>query len=109
MTTRSFSIHIILFLLALAGCERKTRITIPKQHERFVEVYVALQKLSERYQPPATVPLDSSQAIIREYGFSRKEYDRAYAYFNEKPERWQAFYKKVLERLKQSDAASTHQ
>jgi hypothetical protein len=109
MASRFFLTIIIFITLALTRCERKNRIIIPEQHERFVEVYVALQKLGERHLPPAAVPIDSSRAIIREYGFSREEYDQAYAYFNEKPERWQAFYKEVLERIKKSNATSARQ
>ncbi len=86
-------------LILFSYCRHKTDLNIPSTQEEFIKVYVELQRLKERHPDQRILPLDSSRAIIHKYGFTREAYDSSYAYFNEKPERWEAFYKEVLDRL----------
>ena len=93
----------MILLLTHLNCKKKTDHAFPKSQERFVTVYVALQKFRESYPIQQPVPLDSLKAILQKHGFTQEEYDRSLAYFNEKPERWLSFYREVLERLQQNE------
>lgn len=100
MHLRIHKCSLIFFLLLCLNCRKETDLKIPPSQERFLKVYVELQKLRENYPVHLTLPLDSSRVIIQKYGFTREEYDSCLAYFHEKPERWEAFYQEVLDRLK---------
>lgn len=100
MRSRIRIYHLIFFLLLCSNCRKKTDLKIPTSQERFLKVYVELQKLREDYPVRLTLPKDSSRVIIQKYGFTREEYDSCFAYFNEKPERWEAFYREALDQLK---------
>lgn len=89
----------LLFILMLSNCKKETSIPLSPQHERFVQVYAELLKLKERLPPQHPGLFDSSQIILTKYRFTKEEYDRSVAYFNENPERWEAFYQEVLEQL----------
>lgn len=100
MRSRIRIYHLIFFLLLCLNCRKKTDLKIPASQERLLKVYVELQKLREDYPVRLTLPVDSSRVIIQKYGFTREEYDSCLAYFNEKPERWEAFYREALDQLK---------
>jgi len=89
----------ILFFLAFASCKNKTDVAYPSNQETFLRVYTDLVKLHERYSAQDSACIDSSQAILQKHGFTVDDYHRSLAYFNEKPERWEVFYREVLKRL----------
>jgi hypothetical protein len=91
---------LLLFFFVLINCKKETSTALSPQHERFVQVYVELLKLKERLPPQHPSLFDSSQVILTKYRFTKEEYDRSVAYFNDTPERWEAFYQEVLEQLK---------
>jgi hypothetical protein len=95
-----------MLLLWQTGCRREKESSLPDHHQRFVEVYVELQKFKQRHSDLDPIPLDSSRAIVQKYGFTKQEFENSLAYFNENPERWEMFYKQVTERLKNSKTPS---
>jgi hypothetical protein len=100
---------LIFCILYFLSCSSEHRSQIPAKHQRFVHVYIELLKLKEKGISPQKACLDSSLAILRKYQYTQEEYDRTLAYFNQKPERWEAFYKEVLEQLKRDHASSSLQ
>ena len=76
---------------------------VPSPQEKFVQVYVELVKLRERLPSTNPVFVDSSRTILKKYGLTKQEYDQNLAYFNEEPERWEAFYQEVLKRLEHKE------
>ena len=90
-----------LCLLDFIYCNKNTDSTSLKNQEQFVQVYVELVKLQDRISVQYPSFLDSSRAILGKYHFTEEEYNRSLSYLNEKPERWQTFYEKVLEQLQE--------
>ncbi|MFH1943151.1 MAG: hypothetical protein ABIL68_13690 [bacterium] len=89
-----------LIIVFLSSCQRRTNPPLSQDQKRFVQVYVQLLQVKERLTPQHPALLDSSKAILEKYHFTKEEYDKYTAYFNEKPERWEAFFKEALEQLK---------
>ena len=101
MNYRTAITLILIGLMLFASCRSKKELSLPKQQERFLNVYVELQRLRDRL-PDQVVSKDSSKAIIQKHGFTQAEFQRSLAYFNEKPERWEAFYKEAQKRLEKN-------
>jgi hypothetical protein len=95
-----YIVFTLILLLWQTGCRREKQTSLPVHQQRFVEVYVELQKFKQRHSDLDTIPLDSSRVIIQKYGFTKQEFENSLAYFNDNPERWETFYKQVTERLK---------
>ena len=98
----------LMILMLIARCQRTEERSVSETRERFIRVYVELQNLKQYHTVTDSVLLDSSRAIIDKHGFTREEYEHMLAYFNEKPERWEAFYNEVLERLERANAPYPH-
>lgn len=92
---------LFLCLLGFVSCNKNTDSTSLKNQEQFVQVYVELLKLQDSISVQQPSFLDSSRAILQKYHFTEEEYNRSLSYFDEKPERWQLFYQKVLEQLQE--------
>jgi hypothetical protein len=71
---------------------------------RVIDLYVELSKLQSTI--PANTPAyqDSAGKIIALSGLTENAYRETIAYFCEEPERWEAFYKEVLNRLKENES-----
>lgn len=106
MRPRTYIFFTLMLLLCQTGCRREKESSLPGHQQRFVEVYVELQKFKRRHSDLDPIPLDSSRAIVQKYGFTKQEFENSLTYFNENPERWEMFYKKVTERLKNSKTPS---
>jgi len=91
----------LLFLLFI-NCAKKENFSLPPHEKRFAKVYTELLKLKEQFPSDSTAFIDSSRTVLQKYGFTHEEYKQSLAYFNEKPERWEAFYQEVLRQLKKS-------
>lgn len=96
----------IIIVSLLTGCRQKNEPRLPSHQDRFVQVYVELLKLRESLPLKHPALLDSSRVILEKHHFTKEEYDHSLAYFNEKPERWEAFYREVLKRLKEENPSS---
>ena len=108
MHTRTPVFVWLMVLILIVRCQKTEEQSASENRERFIRVYVELQKLKQHHTPAHSVLLDSSRAIIEKYGFTREEYEQVFAYFNEKPERWEAFYNEVLERLERDNSPYPH-
>ena len=99
---------LLTILMLMIRCQKTEERSVSENRERFIRVYVELQHLKKYYTATDSVLLDSSRAIIDKHGFTREEYEQTLAYFNEKPERWEAFYNDVLQRLERDSAPYPH-
>ena len=89
---------IILFL----ECVKYDSLSRNEKHEQFIIVYSKLLVLKEQI-PDTQAYIDSSHALLQQYNFTQGDYEKILAYYNEKPERWEAFYNVVLEKLKMQE------
>ena len=96
----------IFFVFLFLSCSRDRHSNLPAKHQRFVHVYTELLKLKEKDISPQKAYVDSSIAVLHKYQYTQEEYDQTLAYLNKKPERWEVFYKEVLEQLKRNIASS---
>lgn len=96
-------ILLILSALLFLNCRKQETLPFTSKNERFLQVYAELQKLRKNIPPQYPTFLDSARTILQKYNFTKEEYERILSYLNEKPERWEAFYQEVLERLKKEE------
>jgi len=108
MLKRTSVFVLLTILMLMIRCQKTEERTASENRERFIRVYVELQHLKKHHTATDSVLLDSSRAIIDKYGFTREEYEHILAYFNEKPERWEAFYNDVLQQLERDSAPYPH-
>jgi hypothetical protein len=92
---------IIFLFLLFVHCQKESTPVLSSDDLTFVNIYIEILKLNEQMSPQHPAYLDSSRSIIRKYNFSWNEYQKTLKKFHEKPERWEAFYKQVLEQLKE--------
>jgi hypothetical protein len=89
---------VILFLLSVFyGCTKET----PIPEDKFIMVYTDLiiAQDTSRIGPSG---MDSLRAIIYErHNITRDDYTATLDYYNEKPERWETFFSKVIIRLEE--------
>jgi hypothetical protein len=95
-------IFVAFIIIFFSSCQRRTNPPLSQEQKRFVQVYVQLLQVRERLTPQHPALIDSCKAILEKYHFTKEEYDKHLTYFNEKPERWEAFFKEALEQLKTS-------
>jgi hypothetical protein len=103
---------IIFIVICLIYCSKEGNPREPIQVDRFVQLYVELYHLREKYPDPH-VYSDSSQSVFQKYNFDKNKYDRTIAYYNQNPKAWSTFYKKVIDELQKrsgsdSSLPSTH-
>jgi hypothetical protein len=85
----------------LFSCQKDTAPSFPAEQEPFVNVYIKLLLLQDRFPADYPALLDSTRKILQDANFTEQKYKQCLAYFNEEPERWEAFYQEVLKRLKE--------
>jgi len=95
-----FQITFLILILLFAGCSPKKESSIPKKYQQLVEIYTELYLLKNLTTINDSTYADSAQIILDQFGFTQNEYEKALSYFNDKPERWELFYQKVLDNLK---------
>ncbi len=98
---------VLLFFFLLIDCAKKENFSLPPHEKKFAKIYTELLKLKQKFSTDSTAFTDSSRAILQKYHFTYEEYKQSLTYFNEKPERWEAFYKEVLKELKKTKTRSS--
>jgi len=106
MKSRILQFSIAALCILISYCRRDSRSHLPAEQETFVNVYIGLLKLRESFPENHPDLLDSTRKILQGYHFTKDKYEQCLAYFNEEPERWEAFYQEVLERLKEDDPST---
>jgi hypothetical protein len=71
---------------------------------RVVDLYIKLSKLQSTLPAHNPAYRDSAGKIIALSGLTENEYRETIAYLCEEPERWEAFYKEVQNRLKDNES-----
>ena len=90
---------LFLFLFSHFFCHRDKKPELTSREKRLVQIYVQLLKLREDYPLSHPTYLDSSLSILQKHHFTKGEYDSLLSFLNEKPQRWEAFYQEVLEKM----------
>ena len=95
----------IVFSVLMMSAMNQCRSDQPRPvDDRVIDLYVTLSQLQSTI--PANTPAyqDSAGKIIALSGITENAYRETIAYFCEEPERWEAFYKEVLNRLKENES-----
>ena len=103
MKSRFLQFLIAASLIFLFHCRKDSKPDFPTEQETFVNVYIDLLQLRESFPEDHPDLLDSTRKILQEHHFTKEKYEQSLAFFNEEPERWEAFYQEVLKRLKEDD------
>jgi len=90
---------LVVSLWLTTGCEKKGTADLTKDQKQFARVYAAMVKLQQNFPKNTSTNIDSSQAILQKYNIDIETYHQITQELNEEPERWEAFYKEVLEML----------
>ena len=96
-----FQIIVLFLTFTLLSCTQKIESSVPKKHTRLVDIYVELYILQNQSILSDSMYADSAEIILNRFGFTQDEYQKALTYFNDKPERWELFYKEVLDKLQE--------
>ena len=86
-----------LILALITACRHGPGLT--EDQVRIADIYVQIIRLEEHFPAGSPAFQDSVRKIIALSGLTEKTYRETITYFCEKPERWEAFYKEVLNRL----------
>ena len=99
MNKKAIICTFIIGSLWFTNCERKHSASLTEKEKQFARVYAAMVQLQRKYPKNTKAYIDSSQTILQKYNIDIKTYHQITQELNEKPERWEAFYKEVLEML----------
>lgn len=106
---RKIVLYISLFLtmVFILSCGRKQESTLPPDQDNFIQAYVAISKLLDTWSPSHPAYIDSTRAILKSFNLTKESFDSKIAFLNEKTERWELFYAKVLERYNDVEMDTT--
>ena len=90
---------LIFINIFIPACNQKRNISLTKDQKQFIHVYVELLQLQNKLSDHPYACIDSSQAILQKYKINLEAYNRLMQELNEEPERWEAFYKEVLDMI----------
>ena len=93
-----FSLILLLGLICL-NCGNSKADRLSSSGKRFARVYMELALLRDRIPMASPAYEDSSRALLKKLGYTPEDFRKSLVYFNEKPERWAAFYREVRKQL----------
>lgn len=94
----------IIFLIFSSGCDNKHKTFTYKTKPEFVNAYIDLLSLQERFNDLPSAYEDSALHILEKHNLTQLECQQIIDALNKKPERWEAFLQEVLNQLNSMDS-----
>ncbi len=77
--------------------------------DKFVDLYVQLSIAAEKFLSDSVKLAQTQDSIFSAFGTTREEFDNFRKKLDEKPEKWEGIWKKIVEKLNQLDQESKKQ
>lgn len=88
----------ILFL----SCEEKS----PIAEDKFIQIYANLVSAPDSVSVDSLMFSEYKQKVFSDFGYSEKEYEQTVKFYNQTPEKWDEFFKKVIKYIETSNDSS---
>jgi len=88
-----FSLFFISISISYRGCSKNNIIG----EKKFVDVYIALVIAQDTASNIKSKQF--REEVFKKYGVSENQYKNTLKYYNEKPQRWQKFFDKVIAQM----------
>ncbi len=85
---------ILIFPLLFLSCSDKNI-----DRNKFINAYIDLRIAQDTLNQDSTNIQKLKAEIFKRHGLTEKQYDETFNYYNEDPERWNAFYDSVIVRV----------
>lgn len=99
---RTFWILILrtsILCTVLLSCMKNGPAPLSREEKRLAVAYAELSKLKNRMTENLSAYPDSAATVLNKLQFSKEDYDRIRAALDKNPERWELFYRYVLNLL----------
>lgn len=88
--------------MLLIACEEKPPIT----EEKFVQIYANLVSVPDSISVDSLMFAEYKKKVFSDFGYSEKEYEQTVKFYNQTPEKWEEFFKKVIKYIESTDDTS---
>ncbi len=98
---KSYLIIITIFFLFLA-CEEKS----PISEDKFIQIYAHLISVPDSVSVDSLKFSEYKKRIFSDFNCSEEDYELTVKYYNQKPEKWDEFFKNVIKYIETKDDSS---
>lgn len=98
---RIYHLLLILFLIILS-CDEKQ----PIAEDKFIMIYSNLISAPDSIAVDSLKFVEYKQKVFSEYGYSEKDYEKTVRFYNQYPEKWEEFFRKVIKHIESANDSS---
>ncbi|GMU96718.1 MULTISPECIES: DUF4296 domain-containing protein [Ignavibacterium] len=92
--------HIFFFIIILfISCKEKP----PINEEQFVKIYADLISAPDSISVDTLKFSDYKKKVFSDFGCSENEFEQTVKFYNQTPEKWDEFFKKVIKYVETTD------
>ncbi|AFH48983.1 Hypothetical protein IALB_1273 [Ignavibacterium album JCM 16511] len=86
----------------MIACKERPPIT----EDKFVQIYANLVSAPDSISVDSLMFADYKQKVFSNYGFSEKNYEQTVKFYNQTPEKWEEFFRKVIKYIESTNDSS---